>query len=131
MPFAGRVLAAEDGSPLGFATVHVLRDGIAYGTTADADGLYYMEEAAPGEEAYVRHVGRITEEFTVPREPLQLYTHRLVSSNELGEVEVFGDKPDADGEANEGGNGAPGSNVGVLAALGISLVLLLAAKEDN
>jgi len=128
MPFAGVVVAAEDNTTLPGATVHIVRDGAYIGNTTNDEGIYYFEDAIPGEIATVRYVGRETEEFEVPREPGQVYTHTLEPNNELDEVEVFGDKPD---EGNADGPGAPGSNIGILAALGIGLVLLLASDAKR
>lgn len=122
MPFAGLVLAAEDGAPLEGATITVSRGGELFGTTTNAQGVYYFDQAAPGEMVTLRYVGRQTETFEVPRETGQVYRHVLEPSAGVHEFEVFGDAPDEPAAAG---------NSGVLALLGVALLLLLFGSHDR
>lgn len=124
--FAGIVLAEENDEPLPNATLHVMRNGRMVGTTTNLDGIYTFD-GIPGEMVTLRYVGRETETFEVPREVNALYTHRLASNAELAEFEVFGDKPDADGQPQQAG-----SNLGIVAMLAAgAALLLLAGHEDH
>lgn len=125
--FAGIVLAEENDEPLPNATLHVMRNGRMVGTTTNLDGIYTFD-GIPGEMVTLRYVGRETETFEVPREVDALYTHRLASNAQLAEFEVFGDKPDPDGQPQQAGG-----NLGVLALLaaGVGLLLLANNNEDR